>query len=1532
MDVFQNIMRYFLLALLGMLSLSSYAQYGSVPAAPYPVVLDNGDGTKLTIYGKGDAFNAYTVTSDGFTVMKNPEGRYEYARLDKNGKLNPSGFLAKDQEFRLSQEKSFLFGTPKGIRQLASDQNYPTMSSESDEPKQSFPSSGNRKVLLLLIEFPDLPSKYTSSQIEDLLNVGSNSFRQYYLDNSDGDLTLTVEAAGWYTASYNYLYYGYDNSMDRARELAAEAIDAAEAAGVDFSEYTSGSIMDNLMIVHAGQGAELGGQTEYIWSHSWNILGSRTYDGITLDDYVIMPETRNWGSGEELVGIGVFCHEFGHALGLPDLYDTDGSSEGLGDWCLMASGSWNGREDIPSNMSAWCKEELGWISPTVISSSGNYTLRPGNDTRDCYKIQIPGDSEYFLLENRYNKGWDSALDGDGMAIFHIDPSVSSDNDNENHKLVDLEEADGNLDLDLAVNDGDSGDLFPGSTNNTSFSDATNPNAISYNSNLSGISVVNIAENGENITFSLGELVTPGPNLTYDPAENNLSVNGTNLQVDLKLMNDGDQNAGAFSIGYYMSENTSVTTSDILMGTDSYSSLAASASVSESFSVDISTIPSLELGDYYVGYIIDYLNQENDETDEGDNSFLFTNKQVSQTQLPNLTFDVNENNLIVDGTNVTVSLQVENQGGSTADVSIVGYYLSDDANITSSDRRFGTDNVSILNAGGSSNENITVDILSAFPSLPPGQYYIGYMIDYESAVDESNEADNDFVFTESRFEYCPTDVTNIEAHICEGETYIYGGSNYTSSGIRNFTFTNQFGCDSVVILDLSVHPNATLNIEATICEGDTYQVGGSVYNSSGLYTDILETKFGCDSTVHLNLEVVGTQIVDIDTAICFGETFKVGGSVYFETGNYTNTLISTAGCDSVVNLTLHVYPKNETSSQETICEGDTVWIGTLGFYATGTYTEILENKFGCDSTVTLDLTVNPSYNLITNMEICEGETVLFGETVLSETGTYSEVFETKDGCDSLITLNLTVFPVHHIELNKMICAGETFQVGENEYSSEGSYVNNLKNSFGCDSIVTLNLSINHPSDTVFDASICAGESFKVGTFSYTESGAYTNVLEDKFGCDSTVTVNLTVHPINEVFLNEAICIGDSISIGSSIYTEEGNYTDILSNKYGCDSIVHLELQINPVHDVLLEEIICEGESVLFGEVEFTETGIYVQELKNKFGCDSIVTLHLTVNPVNEIELDRSICHGESYEISGNLFEEAGDYDVLLKNKFNCDSLIVLHLTVHPVHDTILEESICEGETYTVGSSVYSQSGTYLDSLVNQFGCDSIVHLNLTVNPVHATETDMVICEGESYLFAGQAYSSSGAYEHTFTNKFGCDSVVTLNLDVAFNPIVFLGNDTLIYTSQTVMLDAGAGYVDYVWNTGETSSSIEIDKTLGLGTNEVSVSVVDLNNCYGADDILITILDDSNSPDSPDKTIKLFPNPASTYIYVLLEEIRGDYEIRIIGEAGNLLYSKEGRSNQDKLLEHVFVGYLRNGIYTVQVITDEGIKADKVIVVR
>jgi immune inhibitor A len=267
--------------------------------------------------------------------------------------------------------------------------------------------------------------------------------------------------------------------------MADEAVTLAQA-DVDFTPYDNdgNGFVDAFIVVHAGRGGEETGAPADIWSHKWVLPAERSVDSTKIFAYLTIPEDAK---------LGVTAHEIGHLVfGWPDLYDTDNTSEGIGNWCLMASGSWGLGGERPVHPSAWCKSTQGWVDVVAPTSNADVTIEDVKTSRTAYRLWKDGGggNEYFLVENRQQTGLDASLPGPGLLVWHIDEAIAG-NTNESHYKVALMQADGQRQLETNANRGDEGDPFPGSTGNASFDETTTPNSRSYAGSPTSVALTDI---------------------------------------------------------------------------------------------------------------------------------------------------------------------------------------------------------------------------------------------------------------------------------------------------------------------------------------------------------------------------------------------------------------------------------------------------------------------------------------------------------------------------------------------------------------------------------------------------------------------------------------------------------------------------------------------------------------------------------------------------------------------------------------------------------------------------------------------------------------------------------------------------------------------------------------------------------------------------------------------------------------------------------------------------------------------------------
>jgi len=453
-------------------------------------------------------------------------------------------------------------------------------------PGQPLSVTGTRAVPAICVEFKNVAAPFEVDNYEQLLFGADrdSSLTSYYLDLSQGQLTVTGRATGWYKAPEDDTYYenGRQGDGPPFGELLEFALSSADQ-DLDFSQFDNNGpdgipnsgdddgIVDMVFIIHPEYGAECDRGTN-IWSHSWHYSEQgfghsgpfetndirRDKNGhaigrIVIEDYTIQPGRACGSTAErQIIEVGVFCHEFGHALGLPDFYDRTPSpnadSSGLGHWCLMASGNQGGdgkHSDWPTRMSAWGVYYLGWANLQTFSSNAAIELDPAFQRNDMYRMIVPGTNnlEYFLVEYRKNgpgppgqRNWDRFLPISGLAVWHVDERVGgghagwpfSDPDKgqndsavrlhpfppplfkSKHPLIALVQKDGLMHLEAVRsqerNRGDAGDLF---VNGDVLSDDPTGKAGTrgYDSQATGIAIQQIKVTPNEVT---GDLVVAAP--------------------------------------------------------------------------------------------------------------------------------------------------------------------------------------------------------------------------------------------------------------------------------------------------------------------------------------------------------------------------------------------------------------------------------------------------------------------------------------------------------------------------------------------------------------------------------------------------------------------------------------------------------------------------------------------------------------------------------------------------------------------------------------------------------------------------------------------------------------------------------------------------------------------------------------------------------------------------------------------------------------------------------------------------------------
>jgi len=538
-------------------------------------------------------------------------------------------------------------------------------------------------------------------------------------------------------------------------------------------------------------------------------------------------------------------------------------------------------------------------------------------------------------------------------------------------------------------------------------------------------------------------------------------------------------------------------------------------------------------------------------------------------------------------------------------------------------------------------------------------------------------------------------------------------------------------------------------------------------------------------------------------------------------------------------------------------------------------------------------------------------------------------------------------------NYSICAGDSIVVGGNVYNSSGLYTDSLTSSIGCDSLVFTNLVVHQNFSVPNVQTICSGEVYAIGNNVYDSTGVYIDSLNTQYGCDSVVTTNLTVLTISGgiTINNQTICFGDSVSVGNSTYYYDGIYNDTLQDGNGCDSIIITTLVTNSaaygsLYGGIPDTVSGPGMfSSYNGQLNLDNTlpsilksaKVYAQdtnsvtfELRDDNGVVLQNITH-TVYPGEQrlnfnflIPVDSNLHLGISTGGSGLYRSDTADggnwsyplnigpVTINSANNNNSQQYYYFYydLEIMP-YASYNDTTICLGDSISVGSNIYTTSGNYTDILTANNTCDSIVYtiLDLYQSPPLTINT-VRICDGESITINGNVYAATGVYTDTYTAFNGCDSIVETHLMV----------DSVV-TSQISQngvnieanVNGGTSPYSYIWSSGETSQSIA-----PLANGSYWVIATDTNGCISDTVFYMVTFIPSGVDDILNSDINIYPNPTDGLI-----NITTDLKIEKIE-----LFSVEGKLLKSTTEVSILLDV--KGIYFIKIITEQGNIMKRVVV--
>ncbi len=467
-----------------------------------------------------------------------------------------------------------------------------------------------------------------------------------------------------------------------------------------------------------------------------------------------------------------------------------------------------------------------------------------------------------------------------------------------------------------------------------------------------------------------------------------------------------------------------------------------------------------------------------------------------------------------------------------------------------------------------------------------------------------------------FVQCANKYTQLTASICDSTTYQFGNNQLHLTGVYSDTLLSAAGCDSIAELNLTVRSSSHVIIPAKICYTQSYIIYNDTLTSSGNYSYNFTNYLGCDSVRILHLTVIPHYGLVLNKQICSNGYYNFNGKILTNSGTYFDTLTNSLGCDSINTLVLSVLPYNFNNYNQTICEGNYYNLNGIHLYNQGIYADTFTNHFGCDSIIQITLhVIKKSYDTL-YQNICIGSYFPFHASLLTNSGTYNDTMLNYLGCDSIITLHLNVLSPVYGTGNDFICNGYSYNFHNKILHSSGIFIDTVLSYLGCDSIVTLNLSLRYPSTSAIWDTICSNQFYNLNGHLFNHTGVFYDTLTNAQGCDSIITLHLKVHNYTFKAIFGQICANKFYNFRGKILNQTGVYYDTTINQFGCDSFISLYLTVYQLNVKTLYHSICNGQTYSILNHTFNTSGTYILDtipaLAGGINCDTINKLQLTVN--------------------------------------------------------------------------------------------------------------------------------------------------------------------------------------------------------------------------------------------------------------------------------------------------------------------------------
>ena len=752
---------------------------------------------------------------------------------------------------------------------------------------------------------------------------------------------------------------------------------------------------------------------------------------------------------------------------------------------------------------------------------------------------------------------------------------------------------------------------------------------------------------------------------------------------------------------------------------------------------------------------------------------------------------------------------------------------------------------------------------------------------------------------------PETVT-VSAQGCNSYTWDVNGETYTQSGIYTYeSHESGKACPTTYNLALTINKSDTTFYNVAACTSYLWGVNGVNYTGSGTFTHLTHKPNGCFHIDQLNLTIEDNYRDEEDITMCDEYYWPRKGMTYYASTIDSIQIPGPGGiCDSTFVLNLTINESKEYTQEESAC-GSYTWInGQTYTQSVSGISHTMKTAQGCDSTVYLDLEIRKNTTSTVTATACDSYTwdmngiTYYADTYnpMSHSDVPKVIIPNAAGCDSIIYLNLTLNKSYQTPIGEIetVYACEQYQHdADHIYTDNGLKIMEYKTTAGCDSTVIINLFISQPDTVTTTVAKC--ESYEWNGTEYHTSGTYYHTVASTGNtatCPTVEELNLTINHATTGIDTQEAC-GSFTWIDGNEYTESNNTaTYTLSNQYGCDSVVTLNLTVNQATTSIDAQSACDSYTWIDGITYTASNSTATYTMTNAAGCDSIITLNLTVNTSMTHDFEASAC--DTYTWDNTQYQTSGDFAKTYQAANGCDSIVTMHLTINESYNNEINTASCG--TYTWNGVEYDTNGDYTQQFTTPAGCDSIVTMHLNINAAPEIEIN------------GQHTPMGGSETQYSENTYSIEL-----------------QDGVAYDSITWSVDCENWLIDTIGDGSEIKLYIYTHTT---DTNYLTATIY--NECGATTTTFWIRTTYYDIPEVSISSISILPNPNKGDMSITLENTTGDAEVKVFDLSGNIIDS------------FTIAGQTRNykydmrtnavGVYYFRITVDGNTTTKKVVVTR